>query len=232
MKLATQRFFLVLVAIVSFLGCAGRRPPILKAEDYTARKNRPVVRVACVGDSITYGAGVENWETNNYPAVLSQFLGSSFEVGNFGRSGATVSKLGDSSYWTSHEFTRVTEDEPDVVILMLGTNDTKPENWRGPKAFTEDFRALLDHFAKVKSKPRLWVCLPVPVYKDNFGINATVLNEGVIPSTLQVCNERKIPVIDMNDAMSRQDRLFPDGIHPNAAGARLLAKTIYQAIRP
>ncbi|KAB2673982.1 MAG: hypothetical protein DVB31_02805 [Verrucomicrobia bacterium] len=229
MKFLVRSLWLVLLVWVAS-GCKHFEPPHVHAEDYEGRR----IRVACVGDSITQGAGVENRETNNYPTVLGGMLGGTFEVRNFGRSGATLLKTGDLPYWTTDEFKAATAWTPDVVILKLGTNDTKPQNWKGRPAFEQDLVALLAHFQGLPHKPRtkVWVCVPVPVYETRWGINREVMDTGVVPSIMDVCQKHKVPVIDLNDALSGHPEMFPDKIHPNAAGARLMAMTIYQAIRP
>ena len=226
-----RRSFLSSLGLLAALaGCARFEPTHVHVEDYEGRK----IRVACVGDSITYGAGVEDREKHNDPAVLGGLIGSSFEVRNFGRSGATLSKTGDLPYWTTDEFKAATAWTPDVVILKLGTNDTKPQNWVGQEAFRRDLEALLEHFRTLRNKPRtkVWVCLPVPVYGDQWGINDRTLEEGVIPVLMDTCQDRKVPVIDLNDALTGHPEMFPDKIHPNAAGAKLMALTVFQAIRP
>ena len=230
MNRLTRRRFLVLAPCLGMGACARFEPPHVHVEDYDGRK----VRVACVGDSITFGAGVEDRDKNHYPSVLGSLLGTSFDVRNFGRSGATLSRLGDLPYWSTDEFKAATAFSPDVVVLKLGTNDTKPQNWKGKDAFAKDFDALLDHFLGLRKKPRtkVWVCLPVPVFATQWGINAKTLDEGVIPVLMDTSQRRKVPVIDLNDALSAHPEMFPDKIHPNAAGARLIARTIFQAIRP
>ncbi len=229
-----RRHFAALFALVAALlaGCAKKEPPIIRLDEIQSRRGGdPIVRVACVGDSITWGAGVEGRETNSYPAQLQKLLGSRFDVRNFGRSGATASRTGDLPYWTTEEFTKATEFQPDVVILKLGTNDTKPQNWKGKEAFRKDFRDLLEHFRDLKSKPKLWVCQPVPVYGDQWGINAQTLDT-VLEGVEEACDDRKVPVIDLFDALTGHPEMFPDKIHPNAKGAALMARTVYQAIRP
>ncbi len=229
-----RRHFAALFALVAALlaGCAKKEPPIIRLEEIQNRRGGdPIVRVACVGDSITFGAGVEGRETNSYPAQLQKLLGSRFDVKNFGRSGATASRAGDLPYWTTEEFTQATAFQPDVVILKLGTNDTKPQNWKNKDAFKKDFRDLLEHFRDLKSKPKLWVCQPVPVYADQWGINAQTLDT-VLEGIEEACDDRKVPVIDLFDALGNHPEMFPDKIHPNAKGAALMAKTIYSAIRP
>ncbi len=89
---------------------------------------------------------------------------------------------------------------------------------------------MLDHFRGLKSHPQLWVCTPVPVVHDNWGINNQTLEAGVIPALMDECGRRKVPVIDLNDALTGRPELFPDGVHPNAAGADLMARTVVEAI--
>jgi len=229
-----RHHFSTLFALVAALlaGCAKQEPPIIRLDEIQSRRGGdPIVRVACVGDSITWGAGVEGRETNSYPAQLQKLLGTRFDVRNFGRSGATASRTGDLPYWTTEEFTKASEFQPDVVILKLGTNDTKPQNWKGKDAFRKDFRDLLEHFRDLKSKPKLWVCQPVPVYGDQWGINAQTLDT-VLEGVEEACDDRKVPVIDLFDALTGHPEMFPDKIHPNAKGAALMARTVYQAIRP
>ena len=140
------------------------------------------VRVACVGDSITYGAGVEHREKNNYPKVLGDLLGEKYEVKNFGLNGATLLKKGDLPYWKTQEFDRANAYQPDVVVIKLGTNDSKPQNWGQHKAeFAADARALVTHFQGLSSKPKVFVCLPVPVYEARWGINEPVVKGEIIP---------------------------------------------------
>lgn len=101
-----------------------------------------------------------------------------------------------------------------IILKLCGMNDTKPQNWQDIATFTRDFRAMLDHFRGLKSKPQIWVCTPVPVYKDNWGINARTLDTGVIPALMDECGRRKVPVIDLNDASWCKSRCFPTGSIP------------------
>lgn len=57
-----------------------------------------IVKVACVGNSITYGAGISNRDKNSYPAQLQYYLGDGYEVHNFGSNGATAQSDGDYPY--------------------------------------------------------------------------------------------------------------------------------------
>lgn len=195
-----------------------------------AAESKPV-RVACVGDSITFGAGVEQRDVNNYPKVLGGLLGGKYETRNFGRSGATLLKQGDLPYWKTKEFEGATAYQPDIVVIKLGTNDSKPQNWDKHKAeFGADARALVAHFQALPSKPKVFVCLPVPVYETKWGINEPVVKGEVIPVLQQAAKELKLPTIDLYVALSGKPEMFPDKIHPNAAGAKVIAETVAKAL--
>jgi acyl-CoA thioesterase I len=187
--------------------------------------------VACVGDSITFGSGVEGRESNSYPAVLQRLLGAKFEVGNFGVSGATLLKKGDKPYWKEEAFKQAAASRPDIVVVKLGTNDSKPQNRTNMTEFAGDLRALVDHFAGLESKPRIYLCLPVPVYKTQWGINEDAVANEVIPAIKKVAAEKRLPVIDLHTALANKKEMFPDNVHPNAAGAKLMAETVYGAIK-
>jgi len=225
-----KRVFSVAVAfgITSvFAGCVSpSRKPALRADDYEGS-----IRVACVGDSITYGSGVENREVNNYPAVLGKLLGPRFEVRNFGVGGATLLREGDKPYWSLPEFQAISEFEPQAIILELGTNDSKPQNWKHGDEFGRDLRNMLHHFASLPSRPKIWVCLPVPVYETKWGINEATVSGQIIPAIRQVAGEKNVPTIDLHLALSGRPQFFPDKIHPNAAGTAMMAMTIFTALK-
>jgi acyl-CoA thioesterase-1 len=187
------------------------------------------IRVACVGDSITYGAAVDKREENCYPAVLGRLLGESHQVRNFGVSGATLLKKGDKPYWKEKAFQAATDWAPQVVVLKLGTNDTKPQNWKFKEEFEADARALVQHFKALHSKPKVFVALPVAVVKSSFGI----VEEGVleeIPLLKKVAAEEAVAVIDLHASVAAKDLFVGDGVHPNVAGARKIAETVHAAL--
>ncbi len=214
-----------MAALLLAAGCRSQRPAGLDPSRYEGK-----IRVACIGDSITYGAGIEDRESHSYPAVLGQLLGERFEVRNFGVSGATLLKNGDHPYWTQPEFEAATRFGPDVVIIKLGTNDSKPQNWKRSAEFARDLTDMLVHFERLPSRPRIWLCLPVPAYEERWGINDDVIGRQVIPLIVQVADKKHVPVIDLYDALSGRPDLFPDKIHPDAAGAKRMAQTIRDAL--
>ena len=188
------------------------------------------IRVACVGDSITFGAGIKDRKNDNYPVVLGRSLGERFEVRNFGVSGATLLKDGDFSYWKTPAFKAATEFDPHVVVIKLGTNDTKPQNWKHADEYTADYEAMIDHFAALPAKPKIWLCSPAPVYQTRWGISEKSVVEGVIPKVQALARRKGLPVIDLYAVLSDKPEMFPDKIHPNAAGAKLMAEAVEAAI--
>ncbi len=187
------------------------------------------VRVACVGDSITYGACVQDREKNCYPAVLGGLLGDAYDVRNFGVNGATLLKKGDLPWWNVDAYKNATDFNPNVVVIKLGSNDTKPQNWKNKADFESDYRALVEHFKGLPSKPTVWIALPVPVLKENFGINKKGSEEQQ-PMILKVAKEEGCAVIDLHKAVAAPDLFDQDGIHPNAAGAKKIAETVYASL--
>jgi acyl-CoA thioesterase-1 len=202
---------------------------LLAAPVRTAVAAEPI-RVACIGDSITYGAGVDKREENAYPKVLGKLLGDGYEVRNFGVSGATLLRKGDNPWWKLNEFKAATDFAPQIVVIKLGTNDSKPQNWKNKDDFAKDYGDLIDHFAGLPSKPKVYACLPVPVYEAKWGINEPVVKEEIIPIIQQVAKAKKATLIDLYTALSGKPEMFPDKIHPNVAGAALIAKTVHAAL--
>ena len=189
-----------------------------------------VIRVACIGDSITEGAGVDNPAVNAYPIVLGRLLGTNYQTRNFGVSGTTMLKKGDSPYWKTAQYNSAQTYAPNVVTIKLGTNDSKPQNWRYKDQFAADLRALIDQFANLPSHPRIILCLPVPAYSIQFDINPGIIKNEIIPIIRAAAREKGLAVVDLYTALSGRPELFPDNIHPNAAGAAIIAKTLQGAV--
>jgi acyl-CoA thioesterase I len=188
-------------------------------------------KVACVGNSITFGSNIENREQNSYPAQLDSILGSGWEVRNFGVSGATLLRHGDKPYWMQQQFADAKSFAPDMVVIKLGTNDTKPQNWKFSDEFITDYAALIDTFKDLPSHPMVFICLPAPAYGDKWGIRDSVIKAGIIPMVKVVATANNVLLIDLNTPLRNHPEWFPDLIHPNAAGARQMAELIGKIIR-
>jgi lysophospholipase L1-like esterase len=213
----TTTLTLLVIATLTLLGASTR------AQTTPAH---PPIRVACVGDSITQGA----MSTNPYPAQLSALLGPGWDVKNFGVSGRTLLKKGDFPYWNEQAYTDARAFAPNVVVIMLGTNDTKPQNWKYFDEFVADFKNLVESFTNLPSHPKVFLCRPCPVFgAGNYGINEPNLDQE-IPVIDQVAHYEDAAVIDIHAALAGQPRLEPDNVHPNADGDAIMAKVIAKAL--
>ncbi len=134
---------------------------------------------------------------------------------------------GNKPYQKSKQFKAALSSNPDIVVIMLGTNDTKPANWRNSaKDYEVDYRDLISDFEKLPSKPKIYLCLPPYIAKEGrWGIN----NQDTlaqIPMIKKIAKDLKLEVIDVYAALEGQDDLIPDTVHPNTGGAALIAKAV------
>lgn len=197
------------------------------------------IRLACVGDSITFGAGVSDRTTKTYPILLGQWLGAKYEVKNFGASGSTVLKKGNLPYWKRPHFKQALAFKPDVAVFLFGANDSKhgspnnpkiANNWQYKAEFVEDYKVLLAEFNHANPNAKFYVGLPVPAFAPNrYGIDGTVIQDEMLPMVRQVAADSGAEVIDLHSALPTQD-LFHDRVHPNDAGTRKMAETVYRAL--
>jgi lysophospholipase L1-like esterase len=197
------------------------------------------IRVACVGDSITAGSGVRDRPLNSYPAQLARWLGGDYEVRNFGVSGATMLNRGDRPYIQQRAYTDAIAFRPDIVVIALGTNDSKhplsadekvANNWQFKASYVDDYRALVAAFRQANPAAKIYACLPPPAFSVRWGINGTTIREEIIPMIREIAAQVNATVIDFHTPLSGSAGLFPDTIHPNEQGAKLIAKTVYRAL--
>lgn len=187
------------------------------------------IKVACIGDSITFGSGVADRARDSYPAVLQRLLGASYLVGNFGVGGATLLQKGDKPYTAQAQFKSSDDFAPDIVVIMLGTNDAKPKNWENKADFAANYRELIAHYATLASHPRVFVALSPPVYGAGaFNISPPVLENEIVPLIAAVGGA----TIDVRGALSNHAEWFPDTVHPAKEGANAIAQAVFQALQP
>lgn len=184
------------------------------------------IKVVCIGNSITYGYKISDRLVNSYPAQLGKILGKEWVVENFGVNGATLLQQGDLPYWIQPEFKAAKNLNPDIVIIKLGTNDTKPQNWKYKQNFIRDYTALINEFKNLPSKPVIFICLPVPAYKKRSEIRDSIITAELIPMIREIARQNNVALIDLNTPLQNHPEWFPDKIHPNALGAKKMAEVI------
>lgn len=194
------------------------------------------IRVACVGDSITYGHGIKNWKKNNYPAVLQNELGDEYHVNNYGVSGYNVQDDADKPYTSLDQYKQSLEYNPDIVVFMMGTNDSKPYNFKSPGKFRTALENLLYSYEELGSK--ICLCTPATSFlveeeydkETSFNIQPEVV-EVIAEIVRGVANSHGYTLIDINNFTEDKSVWFEDGVHPNNEGAKEIAKYISTFIK-
>ena len=205
------------------------------------------IRVACIGNSITDGHGIDMATAYGYPALLQKKLGNGYWVKNFGVSSRTMLNKGDYPYMNEMAWKDALAFKPDIVVIKLGTNDSKPHNWQYGNEFWQDLEQMITTLcpalvqpAKKKGKkaktaepvkPQIYLCTPIPAFKSTWEINDSVITNGIIPVQQDVARKYGLHVIDLHTLFSDgADLVLPDGIHPNGKGAERLATIVSEAI--
>ncbi len=189
------------------------------------------IRVACIGNSITYGARITDRDTDSYPAVLGSLLGEAYQVENFGLSGRTLSRDTGRPYVLEPRYQEALAYRPDIVVIKLGTNDAQPRYQTGRESVRSTLNELIDSFLTVNPDARVYLCLPVPVFGSNdYTIDPEQVADPICQWITEVARQRELPLIDLYTALSGQEAHFPDRVHPNEAGARLIAEEVYRVL--
>ncbi|MDP4270553.1 MAG: GDSL-type esterase/lipase family protein [Bacteroidota bacterium] len=187
------------------------------------------IKVACIGNSITAGAGLKKEQA--YPTQMQAILGDKYVVRNFGVSGRTLFSKGDNPYIKENAYKDALSWLPGVVIIKLGTNDSKPQNWKYKEEFTPEYIALVNSFKDLPSHPQIYVCYPLPAFQPKYNINDSIITNDIIPMVKIVAKKTKSRIINLNRAFRGKIDLLYDGIHPTAEGDKLLAKIIAKTIK-
>ena len=217
---------------------ARRKPkvePKIKVPADARRKPKvePKIKVSCVGNSITYGMRLDDRERESYPVRLQEMLGDRYEVANFGKSGATLLRHGHRPYFEQEEFRQAMAFAGDIVVIHLGINDTDPRNWpHFQDEFVGDYLALIDSLRSVNPQARFLIARMTPIGSNHSRfISGTKTWHGQIQEAIEtVAHAAGAELIDFYGPLYPYPWMFPDAVHPDAEGAGILAKTVYQGI--
>ena len=191
------------------------------------------IKVACVGNSVTWGMTIIDREKNCYPAQLQKMLGDKYEVRNFGHSGTTLLQHGHRPYVDQQEYQDALNFKADLVIIHLGLNDTDPRNWpEYSEEFNADYIRLIDSFRQANPKAKIWICLMTPIFERHprFESGTRDWHAQIQKHIRQVATATRVPLIDLNTPLYSRPDLLADAIHPNAEGAKIIAETVYGAL--
>ena len=187
------------------------------------------IRVACIGNSITDGFGVDMATAYGYPAMLQKKLGEGYWVKNFGLSGRTMLNKGDMPYMNEVAWKDAQAFKPDVVVIKLGTNDSKGHNWKHGAEFKNDLEQMIK---ALQPKPVIYLCTPIKAEKPSWDISDSIIVNEIIPIQKAVAKKYGLKVIDLHTLFEGGEELMlPDGIHPNGKGAERMAQIIYEALK-
>ena len=229
----SKALFLLLPSLLSLFSCSQ------KGQDTQINSNpfgHSPIRVTCVGNSITEGYALQDPASESYPTRLQEILGSAYQVTNCGISSHTALNKTDFPYMNPvskdrHPFHDALQSDPDIVTIKLGTNDSKTFYDSLMHAdFTHDYCALIDSFQALPSRPLIYICLPIPAFEERWSIRDSVISNEIIPRLQQIASDRHLPVIDLYTVFKPYPELLVDGIHPNRAGAMLIAEEIARKI--
>ena len=225
--------FLILVLVVAggfaylyFNGMSGM--------SNTTEAKEGQIKIVCAGDSTTYGHGISGWPKNTYPAVLQNLLGDAYHVNNYGVSSFAVQEDADRSYRTLPHYQESLAYDADYIVFMMGSNDSKPQNWKGEDAFKADLLSLLDTYGDAE----IILCtLPAAFFLEgqtegvtNHDIQPLIVNE-IAEITRGVAVERGYTLIDIHALTAQHPEWFAkDGVHPSNEGAAAIAQEVYTVI--
>ena len=191
------------------------------------------IKVACIGNSVTYGYGHKSPGETSYPTQLQQLLGKEYEVRNFGHSGATLLSKGHRPYINLPEYTAALEFAPDIAIIHLGLNDTDPRNWPNYRdEFYGDYVNIIKALRETNPKVEVYVCRMTPIFHWHRRFKSGTRDwywqiQEVIED---IAEHGDFELIDLSRHLYNRPDLMPDALHPNSQGAGIIAKQVHSAI--
>lgn len=223
-------FYILLTTLIVVLSSSA-----VKSQEYK-------VRMAMIGNSITYGALLTDPSTECYPArlsiLLSEIHGDTCDVQNYGVSGRTMMRSAENPIWTESSFETAIKSVPDICLIMLGTNDSKPYRWEAwGDEFLDDYMAMIDTFLFRNPYTEFIVCYPPPIWEGHpYGTtfdnshNDSVLINCIIPVIDTVVTRTGALLVDFHTPFLDSVDLFPDKLHPGAEASKMMAEILFADI--
>ena len=188
------------------------------------------IRVACIGNSITHGSGIDMMDEKGYPAQLQRQLGKGYLVKNYGVGARCMMSTSDHPYMNEQAWRDAKAFQPQVVVIKLGTNDSKDYQWNQSQ-YERDYQAMIDTLSSLPSKPAIYLCTPIKAFRDKWGITDSVIVNGVIPSIQKIARKNKLTLIDLHSVITDPKDMTADMIHPNEKGAGKMAGRIAEELK-
>lgn len=226
-----KRLFFIIAIVIGLIASTTAKT---KTMGKNAAKACDKTRVACIGNSITYGLTLADPNTESYPSQLQRLLpAESYEVGNFGKSGATLLRHGHRPYVEQEEWQKAKAFAPDIAVIHLGVNDTDPRNWPYYRdEFVADYLAIIDTLRMQNPRCRFILARLTPItYRHaRFESGTRDWQKQIQQAIETVARVAKAELIDFHEPLYDYPQLQPDAVHPNKEGAQILAQTVRNAI--
>ena len=189
--------------------------------------------IVCIGDSITYGQGVmTSRDTDSYPAQLAELLGKDYRVINYGLPNRTLQSTGNMPYTQEKFYEESLTQNADMVIIMLGSNDSKPDFWNAER-FEAEYTAFIQQYQNMDSKPTIYVMVPPAIFLENpdsGDCSDTIVREQLRPILERISENTGVTLIDLYALTQDHPEWYADGLHPTKEGNAAIAQEIYTAI--
>lgn len=206
-------------------------------------KNKPtlipnITQVSCVGDSNTEA---------QYPKFLQEKLNEKYQVKNFGKGGATLLEGTNHPYFKEEKYKNSLKFNPDIVLIMFGTNDANIQ-WcldknrktefvgSAQEEFKNQYVKLINTYKRLNNEAQIFVLTPLPIYENEKSKDPNIkqriiqLNKWVIPTIKEVAKEQNVKLIDVNTLMHKAYKYTRDGVHLNKKGYKILAQKLIKEI--
>jgi lysophospholipase L1-like esterase len=204
-------------------------------------------KVAILGDSITEGAGTTAREFR-FTDVFQSISGA--EVYNYGIGGTRIARQIKPSSNPRFDLCFLDRSEEmvegaDVVVVFGGTNDFGHGDAplgcfddRSEYTFYGAMHSLINRL--VTRYPDATVVFMTPLHRTSESVTVneigqpTVRMKYYVDAIREVCEYYSVPVLDLYASSGLQpaipvikERFMPDGLHPNNAGAKIIAERLY-----
>ncbi len=185
------------------------------------------IKVAAVGDSLTFGYGLENREEDAYPCILAERLGHHYQVSNYGLSGRSLQSTADFPYFKEENARLSLESQADIVIIMIGSNDSRGPYWNRERFFAE-YREMAERYMSLSSQPDVYLVIPPFVPTSRFGLNNQIIEDELQDIISQIGHKLGLPVINLYPLTKGHLEYYSDGLHLTPLGNRVIAEEIYR----
>ncbi|WP_394405193.1 GDSL-type esterase/lipase family protein [Streptococcus sp. 20-1249] len=189
-------------------------------------KGAGAIKVATVGDSLTYGYGLGNREEDAYPSILADLLGSHYQVSNFGLSGRSLQSTADFPYFNEKNAQLSLESDADIVIIMIGSNDSRGPYWNKER-FVSEYRKMVERYINLPSHPDVFLVVPPFVPTSRFGLNNAIIRDELQVLIPEIAEEFGVTAINLYPLTEGREEYYSDGLHLTPLGNQLVAQTVF-----